>query len=763
VVSLSVLYHRRCVVFGFGKRDPSTPKKKRGFIGWLVWSVKMFTFCLVLFVVGIALAGWGLYWADEKWGIVSSMLDLPDLNRVRQPFSQPSCVRDRNGLDMFCYADEYRIPIHYDEMGQNIISAIIASEDRHFEDHNSELWRLLNKVLRPGYDIRGIFRAAVTNTIEGRRAAGGSTIDQQIIKNRVLNSDRTYKRKLREAFLAIKMNQKFTREEVIEIYANMIYLGGPYGVEAAAQTYFEKHAFELAPDEAALLAGMISNSRPLVDMFNAGDPQRARLARDIAKARRDRVLRIMHDDNRLSDAEYEASLKKPIVAKPFRGGFERKLPYLSEMARLAIESMYKDLRSGGYNITTTFDIVLTRKLEEACAASVKQYVGRHPENATTIQCAAIVTDLSSGEVLALVGGQDFSKNQYNGVTLAKRPPGSAFKPISYAAYMEMLHAKVLRDREAMCLQLSTEDCERLKLAEIDLLDGCKVNDQDGLLVPAIVNHNGAVLTRKLIHNYPYETRRLYMGMIDCRLAVAESRNAAAVWAEGELGAGEETEAKRWQLGAKTVVDMAKRLGIESPLLPYPVIPLGFDDVTLWELSRAFIPLVNGGCKRELYFLKSVANQRGELRMFGEQKQVCDRVIAPEVARATRMLLEAAVDDRFGTAHRLRTSFTTGALACKTGTATLADGTSAAENLIVCATPTHLIAVRLNNIDRTPLGKKETGGKNGLFVVDHFLRNSGLVDPKGAFPELPPLRDTPDNSSSEGVPFTPDIPDPAQPQ
>ena len=394
----------------------------RSILRGLTW---VFAGCVIGFCI-LTLGVWGLYYLDEKSGIVSRKLDVPDLAKVRMPFAQPSWVSARGGETLSCYAEEYRIPIELSDANVSVRNAIIASEDQNFDDDNSWFWRWFVPVVRPGYDIRGISRALIVNLAAGHVVQGGSTLDQQVIKGRVLTPERTWTRKFKEVFLAVKMKQNFFRDEVLEVYMNMVYLGGPYGFEAAARTYFKKSAKELSVDEAALLAGMINDSRPLVALFRTTDTKELDRLRMQMKARRDRVLRFMRDKGSIRESELVAALERPISIKPFVSTCDKRFLYLSEMVRKEYEPQLKGLHTGGYRIKTTIDFRYQQKLERACDLSIEQYVKRHPENKDTIRCSSIVVETKTGVVRALVGGQNFIEDQYNGVTQAKRQPGSAF-------------------------------------------------------------------------------------------------------------------------------------------------------------------------------------------------------------------------------------------------------------------------------------------------------------------------------------------------
>lgn len=720
------------------------------------WSCITFASLVVFPVCLVAILAYGLYHLDEQTGMVSKAFDLPDFNqKVSTPLAYTSVLTDRDGEQLSCYTKEHRVTVDIKllkEKNPQLIKAIIASEDSRFLPDENWYWRAINyftgPIVRPGYDLKGIFHAAVTDIAAGRIVAGGSTVEQQIVKNKMLSSKRVWSRKLAEVFLAVKLKQHLSPDEILQMYVDLVFIGGPYGVGAAAPAYFGKPAEAISLDQAAILAGMINNSEALVTIHSDNPVKRTEAIQRI-RERRDRVLRLMLEHEYINGAEYMVAANAQISPAQFKGACEKKEQFVAEMVRTTYEPKFGNLHTGGYRFVSTLKPQVQRSAKEACEASLAQYLKRHPENRSTMQCNTLVVDITNGEVLALIGGQDFKVREVNGVTYDKDLPGSAFKPFLYATYYEFRFEKEMERREALRDEALEKGIAVPSFAVYDPLGGCTVRDFANVQVPAVIGSTrDRVVKRKLIRNYPEEHRPSYLGVIPCTTALAGSENSGTVWAESQMSPPGSSEARRWREGGDMVINMSHRLGIVSKLQNFATVPLGFNDVSLWELAEAYVPFFNGGCRVPLRIVHSITNLKGEKIFDGAEKKECDRVLAPEVARAMRVSLQAVVDHEFGTAHSLRKLFPKGDLAGKTGTATRGDGSSVVTNLYVGATPRYLIATRLATIDRQPLGRKETGAKNALPVFRDIVVNAHLFESGETFPAIPQL--------PQGTEFTPPL-------
>lgn len=294
--------------------------------------------------------------------------------------------------------------VSLDEMSPYIPQAVIAIEDRRFYDHF-------------GVDPIGILRAAVENYQAGSTVQGGSTLTQQLAKNIFLNPDQTIQRKIQEAILALWLEQKFTKDQILEMYLNRVYFGsGATGVEAAARRYFNKSAAEVTLPEAALLAGLLKA------------PSRLSPARDpkAAKDRADVVLAAMRQEGEITDEEYQAGLaQKPIKAKSYWSGAEN---YAADVVMQDIKSLIGEVEDDVV-VETTIDM----DLEKVAEKTVRETVDGARQN---VSQGALVAIDGTGAIRALVGGRDYAQSQYNRAFQARRQPGSAFKPFVYQTAIE---------------------------------------------------------------------------------------------------------------------------------------------------------------------------------------------------------------------------------------------------------------------------------------------------------------------------------------
>ena len=658
---------------------------------------------------------------------------------------QASHVLDATGnVEIGCFADENRDVVALSEVSPHLINAILASEDHAFLEHN-------------GFNLYAMVRAGLANLISAKVASGASTLTMQLTKNVFLSPERTYTRKMREVVIATHLEHTAPKERILYLYVNLVYFGGAYGVEQASQSYFGKSAKEVNVAEAAFLASLINQ------------PEAYRLGGESGKkkilARQVRVIKLMEDHGYITEDESATAQQEVLAPRAYAGTCKRMHAYINA----AINREYgvkgnTPIASVGYTYHTTIELDMQRTLENACSATLVEYLKRHPENTDTIQCSSVAVRWQTGEVVAMVGGQDFKKNQYDNAMQSERQAGSSFKPFVYVPLLEKLYNEEIASRSERCASVSEDECNAIKAEPMDLRGKCRVLDAP-VLVPNVVGWKGKIVNRHSIDNYPYEGRPRHRGTISCDLALGESRNTATIWGMGQLAPEALGELERWNEGERIVRSMAHRLGIKSPLqhrnvtgntdieratlLPNYTIGIGSAEVTLWEMASAFLPMINGGCRRDVSFVKSITDGEGEVIYEYPTAPTCDRVLAPQVAYEMRELLHAPVDVTegalskngekkgrlLGTAASLRTAFPKGVLCGKTGTSTGSDGTSSTENWFVGCTTEYLVATRINNINKTPLGHKETGGRNALPVFRKFIEDLKLLDEEAEFPPI----------------------------
>jgi penicillin-binding protein 1A len=306
-------------------------------------------------------------------------------------------------LERRTFVPHYQIPDH-------VKKAFVSIEDIRFYNH-------------PGVDFIGISRALLQDIKAGGVVQGGSTITQQLARLLFLKSDKSIKRKIKEAALSIQIEQRYTKDEILGMYLNQAYFGArAYGIEAAAQTYFGKPTKDLNIADAALLASM-PKAPSVYSPFK--NPEKARERRSI-------VLKEMADHHFITEAQYREADNIPVPASRHFRKYEA--PYFVEGLRQQLEVKYgHELYTSGYKIYSTVDFRMQRLAEEAVRNGITSLEKRVKPG---IEAALIAMDLRTGHVKAMVGGSNFWKNQFNRATQASRQPGSAFKPFVYIAAIE---------------------------------------------------------------------------------------------------------------------------------------------------------------------------------------------------------------------------------------------------------------------------------------------------------------------------------------
>src|SRR5579872_3290718 len=456
---------------------------------------------------------------EAAWRLISALEDATPLAEIGV-HPQATVVYDRNGHEAFSFFVEQRVDVSIDRVSPRMIDALLAVEDRRFYEHH-------------GLDPVRIVEAAWRNGRAHRIVEGGSTITQQLARLEQLTPARTFTRKLHEAAIAVRLEERYTKSQILQAYLNAVYFGdGYYGVEAASRGYFGKSASDLAPQEAALLAGLV---RWPAGYSPSVSPIRAR-------ARRNLVLRLMRNDGRLNEAEYRAAALSPLRTAPPTtpgaasascGRYYQEEVRRELVARLGARAVLRD----GLQVYTGYDPAMQCAAETAIDARIAQIAKRRAAT-RDLEGSLVAIDPTSGEVRALVGGRDFGATSYIRATQARRQPGSAFKPIIYAAALErgMAPASMLTH-----------------------LDEPIMTDQ------------GAWLPNDERDDTEYTLRA----------ALTISSNRAAVQLLQHVGLN---QAEYY----------ARRLGISSPLPSVPSLALGTGGVTLLELTSAYGAFANHG-------------------------------------------------------------------------------------------------------------------------------------------------------------------------
>ncbi len=378
-----------------GKRKPKAASRKRTAKRGLLKT--MVLWCSVLAIWGTILLG-GLV-AYYAW-------DLPDVGGLEQVSRRPSVtLMSDDGIRLASYGDVYGDVLDVDEMSPYLPQAIIAIEDRRFYDHF-------------GVDVLGIARAMVVNIRAGRMAHGGSTITQQLAKNLFLSSERSLKRKVQEALLAIWLEQKFTKKQILTLYMNRVYFGaGTYGVDAASRIYFGLSARKIGLYESALIAGLLKA------------PSRYNPTSSAAKAetRTNLVLQAMVDARFITSEEAaKAKKNRPSLKRDTNGQGK----FFTDWVLRQVDEYIGGYR-GDIVVHTTLNTRHQRLAEKNLLKILKDSRKKH-----NVEQAAVVVMSNYGAVTAMVGGRDYRSSQFNRVTQALRQPGSAFKPFVFLAGIE---------------------------------------------------------------------------------------------------------------------------------------------------------------------------------------------------------------------------------------------------------------------------------------------------------------------------------------
>jgi penicillin-binding protein 1A len=517
------------------------------------------------------------------------------------PPPQSSVVLARDGSLIGEIGREWRTSIRLASLPAYVYQAFVAVEDRRFYQHD-------------GVDVVGIASAIRDNLLGASR--GASTITQQLVGNMhptiIDRSDRSISRKLREQLAAREMEKHYTKQQILEAYLNQIHFGRNwYGIESAARHYFGKGAAELSIAEAASLAAL-PKGPAIYDPIRYADRNRNR---------RDAIIGLMLDQGYITRTEAAAARREPIRVAP-NAGMSVAAPYFVDAVRQTLERAGFAVQDGGLRITTTIDPALQRAAEAALVEGIQGIEGqrgyRHPtprsaprNAASWLQGAVVAMDPATGDVRALVGGRDYASAPYNRATNGLRQPGSTFKPIVYArALMDSLPPTAMLADTALSIAYDAQ-------------------------VYAPKNADGE-----------------FLGPLTMRTALARSRNPVAV--------------SLWQReGADSVIALAQRMGISSPIAPYPASAIGASAVRPIELVSAFTAFANYGRAAEPRLVVRVQDPVGRT-LWGQGTQLREPAMDSAVAYVAVQMMREAVDRGTGIAVRRSVSDSV-QVAGKTGT------------------------------------------------------------------------------------------------
>jgi penicillin-binding protein 1B len=542
---------------------------------------------------------------------------------------------------------EDRTPLRLAEVPKSLTDAILVTEDRDFYRH-------------AGVSIKRLFGALASNLKRGARQ-GGSTLTQQLVKNLYLSPERTVKRKLVEAIMALILDARYSKEEILEAYLNEIYLGQQgsiaiTGVGEAARHYFGKEATDLDLAESATIAGMIKAPNVYSPIRNPAK----------AKQRRDLVLRMMREEKKIGEEELGSALAEPL-APVSRSAARTIAPHFVDFVKAELADRYGEkLKTEGLQVFTTLDVDLQeagqRAVTEGLSALEKKYRRlAAASKEAPLQGALIVLEPETGAVKVLVGGRDYRLSQFNRVTQAHRQPGSLFKPFVYLA------AFARRDLES-------------PVTPATILEDSPIT---------VAWDRGTDEQQWTPRNYD----NAFRGPMTARQALELSINIPTVRVA-------------LQAGLPAVVATARAAGIGSRLRAYPSIALGAFEISPMEIAAAFAVFANGGVWVEPKAVVGVETFDGTA--LDRKETALKPVLPPDAVYLVDSLLRGAVDR--GTGVGARGGGVRGVLAGKTGTTN--DGRDA---WFVGFSPRFLAAVWVGYDDNRPVHLSGSQGAVPIFA------------------------------------------------
>ncbi|MEM1409559.1 MAG: PBP1A family penicillin-binding protein [Pseudomonadota bacterium] len=454
--------------------------------------------------------------------------------------------------------------VRLDDLPPYVIEAFLATEDRNFYRH-------------PGFDPLALLRATLTNWAAGSVVQGGSTITQQLVKNLFLSGEQTLARKFEELQLAIWLEARLTKSEILELYLNRIYLGAnTYGLSAASEAYFSRPATTISLSEAALLAGLPKAPSTLAPHINL----------DGAIERSHEVIWNLVETRKISrmTAQLAMADKPTLVLREWRRDYGYFLDHVAAELVSRVGRTDEDLI-----VTTTLEPLAQAAAERA----VRDILSTDQARDRRADQAALIAYDQDGGIVAMVGGKSYTESQFNRSTQAKRQPGSAFKPFVYLAALEAGF------------------------------------DQDTVLVDVPLQVDGWA---------PQNYRGTHLGAHRLREGFARSSNTAAIQLSETIG-------------KDRIIDAARQVGLRAVMEPYPTLPLGVFEVSLDDLTAAYMPFAHEGLAPQPHAISSVVTRDGELLYTSETEEVT-QVISPRSAAKMTDLLRAVTNTGTGRSARV---------------------------------------------------------------------------------------------------------------
>ncbi|MEZ5356492.1 MAG: PBP1A family penicillin-binding protein [Bryobacteraceae bacterium] len=534
-------------------------------------------------------------------GKISRIVTTHNNAAVNEYMLEPQLIANLSGENR-----EKRRMVTFETIPKVLVNALLSAEDKHFFTH----W---------GFDPLRVMKSAWVNLWSGRRQQGGSTLTMQLARMLWLSQDKVWKRKITESLITATLEWKLSKEEIFEHYCNGIYLGqhetySIHGFGQAARVYFSKDIEQLTLPEAALLAGTVQRPSYFVPHRH---PERA-------VARRNVVLDLMLANGHITQAEHDEAVKAEAGLRPSSADWGES-PYFLALASQELESRLgnKMSQTGAYRIYTTLDLGLQRAAMEAVTKGMldvdKQLRGRFGKKWAKMdppQAALIALDPHTGEIKAAVGGRNYAVSQFNHLT-AKRQPGSIFKPLVYAAALNV-----------------------------------RTKERGAPITPASILLDEPRTFRFNRQDYePGNYGDRYMGEVTLRQALAHSLNVATVTLAEEIG-------------YSRVVDLARKAGLNHDILATPAMALGAYETTPIEMAGAYTMFANSGIYTKPRFINMVRSSRGGPAVLGDEAEQ-SRALESKISFLMLEMLEEVM--RSGTGAGARSRGLSVPAAGKTGT------------------------------------------------------------------------------------------------
>jgi penicillin-binding protein 1A len=466
--------------------------------------------------------------------------DLPEIRELNS-FKPSEITRiytsDNKILTEFYIEKRRKVGIN--DIPADLKSAIVMTEDRSFYNHI-------------GVDIKGVLRAIVKDIIAGGFVEGASTITQQLAKTLFFTSKKTIVRKVKEAIVALQIERRYTKDEILALYLNQIYLGsGAYGVDSAAKTYFGKNIKDCNLSECAMLAALPRSPSRYSPLNNY----------KLAVKRRNIVLKILLKTNKIDQEEYNKTKKSRLLLTSKKR--DQIAPHFVEFIRKKLEKQlgHAYVYKGGLSVYTTINMDFQRRAEKISQEKIdrlKKRMRRNGIKAPDPQCALIALENKNGAILSMIGGLNFKKSSYNRAIIAKRQPGSAFKPIVYGYAIE------------------------------------KGFPQNKMLLDSPVVYKIGSKTWK-----PQNFSKSFLGEITMRKALSLSKNIPAIRLIDRLG-------------TTSISTFGNKLGLKNRLRQNLSLALGTSEVTLINLTSTYSVFANMGQKNSPYAIEKVVDKRGKI-------------------------------------------------------------------------------------------------------------------------------------------------------